>query len=234
MKPIRPLVALCAAALWTSAAAAPPPGTAFPQPARPVADIVSPSWGDPPHRDAAREAPQIAERLKLRPGMTVADIGAGSGYDTLRLSPLVGPRGTIVAEDVTPGYLQALKATVQSQRLGNVRTVLGAPDDARLPPGSIDAAIMIHMYHEIRQPYALLYTLAPAFRPGGRLGIEELDQPTPRHGTPPALLTCELQAVGYRRLSLAPLQGGLGYFAVFAPPAPGARPAPDRIKPCKG
>ena len=93
---------------------------------------------------------------------------------------------------------------------------------------------MVHMYHEIQHPYTLLYNLAPAFRRGGLLGIEELDRATQYHGTPPALLTCELQAVGYRRVSLAPLAGNLGYFAVFSPPEPGARPSPDRIKPCRG
>jgi SAM-dependent methyltransferase len=211
--------------------AAPP---AFPPPARPVADIVSPTWGDHAQRDAADEVGQIAARLGLRPGMTVADIGAGSGYDTLRLARIVGPAGSVIGEDVTPAYLQALDAAAQAKHVAPVHTVLGEPGDPRLAPGSIDAAIMVHMYHEIQRPYELLYNLAPAFRPGGRLGIEELDRPTARHGTPPALLTCELQAVGYRRLSLAPLRGGLGYFAVFQPPATSARPGPERIRSCPG
>jgi ubiquinone/menaquinone biosynthesis C-methylase UbiE len=197
-----------------------------------VADIVSPTWGDEAQRDAADEVGQIAERLGLHAGMTVADIGAGSGYDTLRLAKVVGPGGTVIGEDVTPGYLQTLKSAVLARRLADVRTVLGSPGDPRLPPASIDAAIMAHMYHEIRRPYDLLYHLAPAFRPGGKLGIEELDRPTAQHGTPPALLTCELQAAGYRRLSIAPLRGGLGYFAVFEPPAAAARPHPGQIGSC--
>jgi ubiquinone/menaquinone biosynthesis C-methylase UbiE len=225
------------AALAFAAAMGPlgPPGapaSAFPKPDRPVADIVSPTWDNRTDRDAAREVSQIAARLDLKPGMSVVDIGAGSGYDTLRLSPVVGPRGRVIGEDITASYLQTLQDSVRDQHLTNVSVDLGEPHDPRLPPHSVDAAIMIHMYHEISQPYALLYNLTPAFKPGGRLGIEELDRPTPSHGTPPALLTCELKAVGYRRLSLAPLAGGIGYFAVFAPPAPGARPAPSTIKPC--
>ncbi len=213
----------------TDAATAP-----FPSPARPVAPIVSATWGDFAARDAAREVEQIAGRLHLRSGMTVADIGAGAGYDALRLAAIVGPRGSVIAEDVTAAYLQTLRDSARAKRISNIRTVLGAPDAARLEPATIDAAIMVHMYHEIQHPYALLYALAPAFRRGGLLGVEELDRPTQFHGTPPALLTCELQAVGYRRLSLAQLTGNLGYFAVFAPPAPNARPRPDQIKVCRG
>ena len=209
------------------------PTPTFPLPQRPVAPIVSPTWGDSARRDAAHEAEQIARRLRLRPGMTVADIGAGSGYDTLRLARIIGPGGSVIAEDVTARYLQALKASADAQRLDNIRTVLGAPGDPKLPPGSIDAAIMVHMYHEIEQPYELLYNLAPAFRRGGLLGIEEADRATEAHGTPPALLTCELRAVGYRPLSLASMQGGM-VFAVFAPPDVGHRPAPERIKACRG
>jgi SAM-dependent methyltransferase len=207
---------------------------AFPLPRRAVAPIVSPTWGDSAQRDAADEAGQIARRLRLRPGMTVADIGAGSGYDTLRLARVVGSGGAVIAEDITPRYLDALKASAVARRLGNIRTVVGAPGDPKLPPGSVDAAIMVHMYHEIERPYELLYNLAPAFRPGGVLGIEEADRATEAHGTPPALLTCELRAVGYRQLSLAPMAGGMGYFAVFAPPDAGHRPSPDRIKACRG
>jgi SAM-dependent methyltransferase len=187
---------------------------------RPVADIVSPIWSDPAHRDAAHEVDQIVARLRLRPGARVADIGAGSGYDTLRLAKVVGPRGRVLAEDITPAYLQQLRRAVAAAALDNVDIIQGDPGDPRLPPRSIDAAIMVHMYHEIQQPMAMLAHLATAFRPGGRLGIEELDRPTQAHGTPPKLLTCELAAAGYRLIALKPLEGDLGYFAVFA--APGA------------
>lgn len=202
--------------------------------ARPVADIVSPIWSDPAHRDAAHEVAQIVGRLKLRPGMRVADIGAGSGYDTLRLAKVVGPRGRILAEDVTPDYLRQLKETVRKTGLSNIDIVEGAKGDPRLPPGSIHAAIMVHMYHEIQQPMTLLAKLAPAFKLGGRLGIEELDRPTEAHGTPPKLLACELAAAGYRFVDLKPLTGGLGYFAVFAPPASARPGAATEARACRG
>ena len=230
----------CAAALLATGPGAlastesPPSPGAFPEPQRPVAGIVSPQWGNFATRDAAHEVDQIVQRLGIRPGMTVADIGAGSGYDTLRLARIVGPKGLVIGEDVTADYLVALKAAALIEHVNNVRTVLGGPADPELAAGSIDVAIMVHMYHEIAQPYALLYRLAPAFRRGGKLGIEELDRPTERHGTPPALLVCELTAVGYTMLSLEPLQGALGYFAVFAPPSRKTRPSPEAIRACRG
>jgi len=202
--------------------------------ARPVADIVSPIWSNPAQRDAAHEVDQIVARLNLRPGMRVADIGAGSGYDTLRLARVVGPRGRIFAEDVTPAYLDQLRGTVKETGLKNIDIVEGAAGDPRFPPRSIDAAIMVHMYHEIQQPMALLARLAPAFKPGGRLGIEELDRPTEAHGTPPKLLTCELAAAGYRLADLKPLKGGLGYFAVFAAPITAKADAARAARACGG
>jgi predicted methyltransferase len=207
------------------------PAASFPNAARPVAPIVSPNWGDPARRDAAREVPQIVARMGLRPGMTVGDLGAGSGYDTLRLARLLGPRGRVIAEDVDPAALQTLGADASRQHLDNVVIALGEPQDPRLPNDVLDAAILVHMYHEIAHPYAFLYNLTDALKPGAPVGVEELDRPTPRHGTPPALLRCEFAAVGYRLKSLAPMKGGLGYFAVFA--APAQPPPPQRIRACR-
>jgi len=211
------------AALAAAAILAAPPAPA--QIARPVASIVSPIWSNPGRRDQAQEVEQIASRLALRKGMTIADIGAGGGYDTLRLAKVVGPRGRVLAEDVTPQYLSELRAAIAAAGLKNVTVVLGEAGDPKLPRRSIDAAIMVHMYHEIQQPMALLAALAPAFRAGGRLGIEELDRPTLAHGTPPKLLVCELAAAGYRNVQMVPLTGGLGYFAVFEPPTGRSPPA---------
>lgn len=206
------------------------PADSFPAAARPVAPIVSPTWGDSGQRDSAHEVEQIVGRLHLRPGDTVADIGAGRGYDTLRLAGRLGPRGKVIAEDVDPSSLQALGAEAERRRLSNVVIALGEPQDPRLPAASLDAAILVHMYHEIAHPYAFLYNLAAALKPGARVGVEELDRPTVAHGTPPALLRCEFAAVGYRLEQLKPLYGNIGYFAVFA--APARAPEPQRIRAC--
>jgi SAM-dependent methyltransferase len=209
------------------------PAAAFPKPDRPVADIVSPIWHDEKERDAADEPGQLVRYLGIKSGMTVADIGAGSGYYVVRLSPIVGPQGRIIAEDVTPDYLQRLRKRVGDLGLQNVAIGAGEPHDPRLPPDAVDVAILVHMYHEIAQPYALLYNLVPALRSGARVGIVDAFGPTAEHGTPPGLLRCELTAVGYREISFDRLAGSSAYVAIFAPPSVASRTRPDAMVACK-
>ena len=164
--------------------------------------------------------------------MTVGDIGAGSGYHTVRLSPLVGPSGSVVAEDVTRDYLVELARRTELLKLTNVKFALGEPHDPRLPASSLDAAILVHMYHEITQPYGLLYNLVPALKPGARIGIVDLERPTSEHGTPIELLRCELSAVGYREVATHQLAGDGRYLAIFSPPPQTDRKSPRDIVPC--
>jgi SAM-dependent methyltransferase len=208
------------------------PAEKFPPPKRPVAQIVSPSRSNEERRDALNESGQIASVLGIKRGMTVGDIGAGSGYHTVRLSPLVGPAGSVIAEDVTRDYLTELARRTERLGLKNVVFALGEPHDPRLPALSLDAAILVHMYHEIAQPYAFLYNLAPAFKPGAQVGIVDLERPTAEHGTPITLLRCELAAVGYRAIATYQLAGDGGYLAVFSPPLPAERRAPGEIVAC--
>jgi SAM-dependent methyltransferase len=210
--------------------AAPPgaPASAFPSPMRPVADIVAPRWSDEDDRDDVGEFTRVVRLAKIGRGQRVADIGAGDGYYVTRLAPLVGATGEVFGQDIIPDYLDLLNQRVHRAGLRNVRVVRGDPHDPRLPAASVDVAIMIHMYHEIEQPFALLWNLATAMRPGGRLVILDLERPTFGHGTPPALLRCELKAVGYRPLSFtetAPSE----YVAIFAAPDSAARPTPAAI-----
>lgn len=204
----------------------------FPAPSRPVASIISPMWSDERSRDDANEAGEVLSRLGVRPGLRVADIGAGSGYYTSRIARAVGPTGRVYAEDIMPEYVRDLRRRVEKEGLPNVSVVLGSPHDPALGDTTVDLALMVHMYHEIEQPFALLANLAPAMRRGGRLAVLDLDRPTGSHGTPPALLRCELEAVGYRALSFTPLGNGNGYLAVFAAPAPAAVPQPERVRAC--
>jgi SAM-dependent methyltransferase len=207
------------------------PANAFPRFERPVAEIVSPTRSTEAIRDANEEAQQLVRLMGLRSGMVVGDVGAGSGYHTVRLSRVVGPSGTVVAQDVRRDYLTYLAKRVRQLELTNVKIALGEPHDPRLPAASLDAAILVHMYHEIAEPYALLYNLARALKPGARVGIVDLDRPTEQHGTPPALLRCELAAVGYRELSSHALTGDAGYLAIFERPL--KRTAPSAIVPCQ-
>ncbi|WP_336485438.1 methyltransferase domain-containing protein [Methylobacterium nigriterrae] len=208
------------------------PASAFPKPDRPVAEIVAAQWALEKERERADEFGQVVRLMGIRPGETVADIGAGSGYYALRLAGAVGPEGRVLAEDVIPRYLAGLSRRVRRAGLANIAVVRGEPHDPRLEPASVDAALLVHMYHEIGQPYGLLHNLAAAMKPGGRVGIVDSDDIPARHGTPPALLRCELAAAGYRETGYTVLEGGVGYLAIFEAPAPDRRPDPRTIRPC--
>lgn len=225
-------VSACSAAAPEPAAPAPPGLAAerFPKPARPVAGIVSDQWASEDSRERAGEAAKVMDLLAIRPGMAVADIGAGAGYYVGRLSRRVGPEGRVFAQDIERKYLDRLRGRVARERLSNVSLVLGEPHDPRLPPRSVDVALLVHMYHEIAQPFGLLANLAPAMRPGGRVAILDVDGPIRAHGTPRALLVCELAAVGYREAAWHWIEGRSVYLAVFEPPA--EPPEPERIVPC--
>ena len=150
---------------------APPgaPASTFPAPGRPVAGIVTDTWKDEQSRDRAGEAERVMDLLGVTAGLAVADIGAGSGYYTIRVARRVGPNGRVFAEDVVPAYLERLAGRIASEGVaGSVVIVRGDPHDPRLPPRSIDLALLVHMYHEVAQPYGLLWNLRPALRPGAR------------------------------------------------------------------
>ena len=214
---------------------APPgaPASAFPTPSRPVAKIVTDTWRNEQSRDQAGEAERVMNLLGVKAGMIVADIGAGSGYYTVRLARRVGPTGHVYAEDVVPDYLERLAQRVRSEGLtSTVTLVRGDPHDPRLPPGSLDLALLVHMYHEVQQPHGLLWNLRPALRPDAKVGIIDARKQTAAHGTPPDLLRCELAAVGYQQTAFYDLQEST-YLAVFVPPSPGSGPAsPAAIRAC--
>jgi SAM-dependent methyltransferase len=202
----------------------------FPAPDRPVASITSPTYSDEKTRDANGEAERVMDRLGVVPGQRVADIGAGLGYYTVRLVRRLGPGATVYATDVNREFLGRLKARLRKERIEGVHVILSEPRDPTLPARSVDVALLSHMYHEIENPYEFLYRLWPALTPGARVGIIDTDGPTERHGTPPALLRCELAAVGYRELDFVLLTPADGYLAVFGPPE--SLPAPEAIKAC--
>ena len=203
----------------------------FPAADRPVATIVSSRWSNEEARDRLNEANKVMDLAGIKPGMTVADIGAGEGYYTIRLGDRVGPRGRVLAQDIVPGVRDALAARVARERLANVSVKLGLPEDPRLPPASFDRVLMVHMYHEIAEPYEFLWRLRPALKPDGEVIVVDADRPTQNHGTPPALLECEFAAIGYKRVSERTMPSAGGSFAVFK--LDGARPAPGDIEPCR-
>jgi SAM-dependent methyltransferase len=137
----------------------------------------------------------------------------------------------VLAEDIIPQIRDALAQRVARERLDNVSVRLGEPDDAKLPANSFDRVLMVHMYHEISEPYAFLWNLRPGLRAGGRVVVVDADRPTQNHGTPPALLRCEFAVVGYRQVEMQRMPSAGGYIAMFTPE--GKRPDPRSIKPCR-
>jgi SAM-dependent methyltransferase len=242
-KPFAALTLLLLVTLWPPGASAagyqdglaPPgvPASAFPAPSREVAGIVTDTWRDEQSRDRAGEAERVMQLLRISPGLNVADIGAGSGYYTVRLARRVGRQGHVFAEDIVPDYLDRLVRRLAREGLaGSVTVVRGEPHDPRLSAGSLDLALLVHMYHEVAQPYGLLWNLRPALRPGGRVAVIDARKETARHGTPPDLLRCELAAVGYRQTAFYDLQENT-YLAVFEPAnAPDRSLSPATIRPC--
>jgi len=127
--------------------------------------------------------------------------------------------------------LGELRERLEREKIGTVKLILGRPGDPMLPRSSIDVAILSHVYHEIENPFELLYRLQPALAPGARVGIVDVDRPTQDHGTPPALLRCEAAAAGYRQVEFVSLAPAEGYLAIFVPPD--RLPAVEAIKPCR-
>lgn len=208
----------------------PPSAHDFPRAYRPVSAAVSNSFSNEQARDDRREAVTVMNLADIRPGMTVADIGAGDGYYTVRLAERVGRNGRVLAEDIDRDALARLGSRVEAERLDNVSIKLGTPDDPMLPRGSFDRIFMVHMYHEVAEPYAFLWRLRPALKDNGSVIVVDVDRPTDQHGMPPKLLFCEFSSVGFRLAEFVRKPEIAGYYARFE--AVGKRPEPHEIEPC--
>ncbi|MBW0144535.1 class I SAM-dependent methyltransferase [Sphingomicrobium clamense] len=187
----------------------------FPVAGRAVAPIVSDRFSTEDARDRVGEAEQVMELAGIVPGMSVADIGAGEGYYTIRLANAVGPGGRVLAQDIIPETRDALARRVQREELENVSVRLGASADPRLPPASFDRIFLVHMYHEVTEPYEFLWNLRQGLRQGGEVVVVDADRPIKRHGMPPGLLDCEFAALGMERIRTAEIAGADAYFAAF-------------------
>ena len=204
---------------------------AFPRADRPVSALGATQFSTEDQRDHLGEARTVMDLANIAPGFSVADIGAGEGYYTIRLAERVGRKGRVLAEDIDPGAMERLGVRVQKERLDNVSIRIGLPEDPRLPEHSFDRVFMVHMYHEVAEPYAFLWNLRPSLRPGGSVIVVDVDRPTDRHGIPPALLFCEFGAVGFRLVEFVRKPSVTGYYAKFE--AAGPRPDPAAIVPCR-
>lgn len=177
-----------------------------------------------PERDRWQRPAELVRRLGIRPGSAVADIGSGTGYLLPHLSRAVGPRGAVYAEEIQEAFLGPLER--RRQKLGNVEVILGAPEDPRLPPRSVDLFVLLTVYHEVRRPVPFLRKLHGAARPGARLAIIDFDPdrkgdppPPKEHSVREAVVLDEAARAGWRlkeRVELTPSQ----FFLIFEQPVP--------------
>jgi precorrin-6B methylase 2 len=132
-----------------------------------------------PEREHWQRIDIIFEAMSIHPGSLVADVGAGDGFLTVRLSPLVGENGRVYAEDIAAKRLEGLRKRVADAHLNNITIVNGSADDPRLPAGQLDAVVILNAYHEVANYDEMLRHVRDALKPGGRLVIAE---PSPSEG----------------------------------------------------
>jgi ubiquinone/menaquinone biosynthesis C-methylase UbiE len=149
------------------------PGTYMGRPIAEPMSYLGADWLFRPEREQEEQPDAMLDALKIRPGSTVADIGAGAGYTSLRLSKRVGPKGTVLATDLQPEMLQMLRANARQAGVTNIKPIRCTQADPKLPEGQVDLALMVDVYHEASDPEALLRGVRKALKPGGRLVLVE-------------------------------------------------------------
>lgn len=130
-------------------------------------------WLDRPQREKEEQPAKLMQALQIKPGDKVADIGAGTGYFTFRLSKQVGPKGQVFAVDIQPEMLDILRQRIRAENQQNIVLIQGAEDDPRLPAASLDLILMVDVYHEFAFPYEMTEAMVRALKPGGRLVFVE-------------------------------------------------------------
>ena len=185
--------------------AAPAPGV-HPISGRRFAGVMSyrgADWLDRDEREEEEAPDQAIAALAIKPGQTVADIGAGSGYMSVRMATKVGPAGKVYAEDIQPEMIDLLKKRLAKEGISNVTLIVGLADDPKLPAATMDLELLVDVYHEFQEPQKMLRHLREALKPGGRLVLLEYrkEDPSipirPEHKMSVAEAKLEVEAEGF-------------------------------------
>ncbi len=173
---------------------------------------------DSPGRDEKLQINRVMDILGVEPGKGVADIGAGSGWFTVRAAKRVTPTGNVFAVDINPDAISYVSRRAQKEGLANVKTVLSKSDDPQLPMNAIDAVLLLKTYHEIAKPVTLLENLRPALRPGAKVGVIDRNGNGEDHGVSREIVIREAAQAGYAMVSQYDFvkADGMDYFLVFA------------------
>lgn len=214
-RPVRALLflGLCTVAVWgqnTTPAETSKRATSTPY----TGDL---SVFDSPGRDDRLHINRVMDILGIARGKGVADIGAGSGWFTVRAARRVGGSGTVYAVDINPEAIRYIDGRAHKEALANVKTILSKPDDPMLPPQAVDAVLLLKTYHEVADPITMLEHLRPALRPGARLGIIDRNGNGTDHGVSRKIVVEEAEQAGYRLVETYEFVKGDGmdYFLVF-------------------
>jgi ubiquinone/menaquinone biosynthesis C-methylase UbiE len=172
---------------------------------------------DSPGRDERLQVNRVMDILGISPGKNVADIGAGSGWFTVRAARRVGDAGMIYAVDINDEAIQYIKDRAQKENLHNVTAILSHADDALLPPNSVDAVLLLKTYHEVAKPETLMCNLRAALRPGAKVGIIDRNGNGEDHGVARDVVVREVSASGYELAAQYDFVKGdkMDYFLVF-------------------
>ena len=170
-----------------------------------------------PGRDQRLQVNRVMDILGITPGKTVADIGAGSGWFTVRAARRVGDRGVVYAVDINPESIRYVDNRRRKEKLHNVKTILGKAEDPVLPADTVDSVLLLKTYHEVAEPVALLRKLRAALRPGARVGIIDRNGNGEDHGVNRDVVLHEASEAGYRLLEQYDFVKGdkMDYFLVF-------------------
>jgi predicted methyltransferase len=172
---------------------------------------------DSPGREGRLQINRVMDMLGITPGKNVADIGAGSGWFTVRAAKRVTDTGTVYAVDINSEAIQYIDKRAQKEDLKNVKGLLSQPDDPGLPPASVDAILMLKTYHEVAHPVTLLKNLQKSLRPGAKVGIIDRKGNGENHGVNQDIVVREADEAGYRLLSKSDFvkADDMDYFLIF-------------------
>ena len=170
-----------------------------------------------PGRDQRLQIQRVMDLLGIKVGSSVADIGAGSGWFSVRAAARVGASGVVYAEDINSEAVDYIHARALKEKLSNIKPVLGTTDDVKLPPGSVDAVLLLKVYHEIAHPVELMAKLRSSLRPGAKIGIIDRNGNGTDHGLNSDVVEREMGEAGFKLVGTYDFTkaDGQDYFLVF-------------------
>jgi SAM-dependent methyltransferase len=212
-------ISVLLAGLWTPTPVRAQSGSAAPAAQRKTSTPYAGDLSifDAPGRDQRLQINRVMDMLGIAPGKNVADIGAGSGWFTVRAARRVTGSGTVYAVDINPEAIQYIDQRAKKEQLQNIKTILNKPDDAQLPADSIDAVLLLKTYHEIAHPVALLRNLRSSLKPEARIGIIDRNGNGANHGVSKDVVVREAAQAGYKLRDSQDFvkADGMDYFLIF-------------------